>query len=94
MSRLSGTTIETSTPSAWTSLADTTMESFLLSAPGAQLGDFVFVSCGADDGNEYLVFGRVSSANNIRVTIFPDGGGGGVPLATPLVVKWVPKDAI
>ena len=89
MSRLSGTTVVTSTPSAWTSLAASTIESFLLSVPGARLGDFVFTAVASDDGNEYVTFGRVNAADSVRVAIFPDGAAGGVPLGSELTVKVV-----
>ncbi len=94
MSRLSGFSLVTTTPAAWTSLADTTIESALFTVPGAKLGDFVFTSVESDDGNEYISFGRVSSADTVRAGVFPDAGGGGVPEGTTFRIKVVPADTL
>jgi hypothetical protein len=96
MSRLSGLYLETATPSAWNTLVANTTETADFTVPGAQIGDFVWVSVEATAAElaECIFDAQVSAANTVTVACHPDAGTTGLVAEAVLRIKVVPKDAI
>ncbi|NNE35468.1 MAG: hypothetical protein HKN13_09535, partial [Rhodothermales bacterium] len=65
MSRLSGMTLVTATPTAWNTLVANTTETADFTVPGAKIGDFVWVSVEATSAElaECIFDAQVSAAN-------------------------------
>lgn len=96
MSRLSGYYLETTTPAAWNDFTAGTTETADFTVPGANIGDFVWISVEATAAElaEVTFDAQVSAANTVTVAAHPDAGTTGLVAAATLRIKVVPYDAI
>lgn len=88
--------LETTTPTAWNTLSAGVTESEDFTVPGAQIGDFVWISVEATAAEleECTFEAQVSAENLVTVACHPDTGTTGMVANAIMRIKVVPFGAI
>lgn len=96
MSRLSGFTVHSTTPSSWNVVVAGTIELLLIDAPGAKPGDFCIVSveCSSIELADGTFSAQVTADNEVGVAFNPTENTDGMSTLRPVHVKVIPADAI